>query len=592
MIQTGIRKWSLRFGVGSPPSTGMREGLQWLALARLAVLYVMLAAVVVLQLFPRASLTDGRVSSGYALLTIGFAFNFLYAIFLEKLPARWWLAASHIVFDCAITSAWIVLSPGKDNLFALVFLIQILLVSLTLYQKGAWFAAVASSAAFGYIVHLHSEAYPTPLATWAIFSGIFITVGLVGGYLSEELLRTSESLKEKQKKIERLTALHEEIISNMPTGLLAVDHEMRVNFVNPAGEHILNRRREELVGHPLNEVEAGLLPFFSQLETENIPEPAEENDAFGVLMEKTAVGSDHHRSYFVESKSDKGRARLQQRVELGTGLNRRILRGDVAALGAEAGVGVLLRAGSGGGRVLLFQDVTKLVHLEERLKQNEKLAAVGQLAAGIAHEIRNPLASMSGSIEMLRESLPDSGPFSENRKLMDIAIREIDRLNRLITEFLDFVKPDTFKKTKVDLPWLMGEVVLTMRRQKEGVKKIEIREAYEVGCTAHGNEAKLRQVILNLVVNAFQAMTKDGVVEVGCGKSGSDRVKFWVVDEGQGMNDEVLAHLYEPFFTTKEKGTGLGLATAYKIIEAHQGEIRVSSRAGVGTRFEVFLQAG
>jgi two-component system, NtrC family, sensor histidine kinase PilS len=294
----------------------------------------------------------------------------------------------------------------------------------------------------------------------------------------------------------------------------------------------------------------------------------------------------------VRAKSVKGTARLQQTVAIGKGGKTRLLRGDVASLEAEAGVSPLLLGSTGNGpegaRVLLFQDVTKLLHLEEKLKQNEKLAAVGQLAAGIAHEIRNPLASMSASIEMLKDSFPEASVKGENRRLMEIAIREIDRLNLLITEFLDFVKPEKLKLVDVDLPGLLGDVVLAVRGSKDAKDRVTFHEEFTASA-ARGSAEKLKQVVYNLVVNAVQAMGKGGEVRVGCASVNAQRVKFWVQDQGHGMSEDVLAHLYEPFFTTKDKGTGLGLATAYKIIEAHHGEIRVTSKPGAGTRFEIWL---
>ncbi len=586
-----IKDWKVRFGLGLPPSTGMREALQWLMLARLGVLYIVLTAVVLLQVFRQDGFTGSYVTASYSLLALGFAFNLFFAAFVDWIPLATIVAGVHILFDVMLTSSWIFLtSSNGDNLFALFYLVQILLVSLTLYQKGAWFSTAASSLAFAVVMFLRPTVYPSAFINWMMFSGIFLVVGVVGGYLSEELLRTTESLKEKSRKIEKLTALHESILVNMPTGLLTVDRQMRVNFINPAGEHILGKNSREIVGRSLSEVEPGLLPFFSSIETEGVPDEGEENVDVELRMESamSATASDHPRSFFVQARSNKSQARLQQRVELGEGSHRRMIRGDVAKLDPEAGMGSLLDEEASGARVLLFQDVTKLLHLEERLKQNEKLAAVGQLAAGIAHEIRNPLASMSASIEMLKEGIPVRDANQENQKLMDIAIREIDRLNRLVSEFLDFVKPEKFVPKPVDLRALLSEVGAAVSRSKDFAGH-SYKEELAEGVVASGSENKLKQVVWNLIMNAVQAMGGKGVVVLGCSKVPGGRVKFWVEDQGQGMSEEVQAHLYEPFFTTKDKGTGLGLATAYKIIEAHHGEMRVKSKVQSGTRFDIFL---
>jgi len=224
---------------------------------------------------------------------------------------------------------------------------------------------------------------------------------------------------------------------------------------------------------------------------------------------------------------------------------------------------------------------------EQKLKQHEKLAAVGQLAAGIAHEIRNPLASVSASIEMLRQSPPETLASPENKKLMEIAQKEMGRLNRLITEFLDFVKPETITPVPVDITAMMGEVVISAKQMKECRDRIVFHE--ENGeATALGHSGRIRQVLWNLIMNAVQAIPTQGLLRVGSRTTG-DTAIFWVEDNGVGMKPEVLQHLYEPFFTTKDRGTGLGLATAYKIVEAHRGEIKVTSTPGKGTRVEVHL---
>ena len=132
---------------------------------------------------------------------------------------------------------------------------------------------------------------------------------------------------------------------------------------------------------------------------------------------------------------------------------------------------------------------------------------------------------------------------------------------------------------------------MTFRARREFRNGIEMVENYDHGANASGHPGKLKQVILNLLINAIQAMDRPGKIEVGCSPAGVQRVKIWIEDQGLGMSEEVMAHLYEPFFTTKDKGTGLGLATAYKIVEAHHGELRVTSHLGTGTRFEVYLSA-
>ena len=585
MFEGALQRWRRLFVMEAPPSTGLREGLQWLLFARLGVLFVALTGLVVQQAVGRAS-AHGAALLGYGLLALGFAFNLANAVALPRLRALPWVAGLHVLFDVSLTTTWLLFSGLRESLPALLYLVQILMVALILYQKGAWLSAAAACAAFGLVCAV--VPLPNPWLTWAAYSALFLVLGLVGGYLSEELVRTTSSLEEKSRKIEHLRELHERILAHLPTGLLTVDDTLKVGFVNPAAEHILGRASAELVGAPLPVTLPALMPFFSQLETDDV----KDDEVEGGRSSETSLSATRspHPSFFVSARSGSGRtARLQQRVEIGHGREARVLRGDVAELPAGAGMSALVDEGAIGLRVLLFQDVTKLVHLEERLKSQEKLAAVGQLAAGIAHEIRNPLASMSASIEMLKGALPPGEQQAENRKLMDIAIREIDRLNGLVSEFLDFVKPEMIRQAPVDLAALLSELGTALRNTPDFRARLQLVEQSSPGAVALGSSEKLKQVAWNLLLNAAQAMAGKGTVEMGCGRVSEQWVKFWVCDQGAGMTDEVLGHLYEPFFTTKPKGTGLGLATAYKIVEAHHGQIRVQSTVGLGTRFEVHL---
>lgn len=231
----------------------------------------------------------------------------------------------------------------------------------------------------------------------------------------------------------------------------------------------------------------------------------------------------------------------------------------------------------------------KIKELQTQAKQNEKLAAIGQLAAGIAHEIRNPLASMSASLQLLKDVENQNMNVQENKKLMSITLKEIDRLNGLVTEFLEYVKPSQIKFEKVDLSHILSEIAAAPLVEKKVPITVINKIKPQVYCTA--SPEKIKQIVWNLVINAAQAMQKEGTIELGCLENEDDKsfVKFYVADTGIGMSDKTLSHIFEPFFTTKDKGTGLGLATVYKVVEAMHGKILVTSELGVGTRFEVLI---
>ncbi len=233
--------------------------------------------------------------------------------------------------------------------------------------------------------------------------------------------------------------------------------------------------------------------------------------------------------------------------------------------------------------VFLVKDVTEIRDLEFQKKQNEKLAAVGQLAAGIAHEIRNPLAGISGSVQMLSQDALDE----TQKKLMKIILKEIDRLNLLITDFLDYAKPEKRPDTGMNLKDNLEEVILLVKRHPEISKDFAWDiEMSDVQIT--GFHEKLKQAFLNILINSIQAMkdAKQPRLRIRLTAEGNTGVVS-IADNGSGMNEETKTKMFEPFHTTKVKGTGLGLAVTHKILEMHSAQITVNSEINVGTEFVI-----
>jgi two-component system sensor histidine kinase PilS (NtrC family) len=230
----------------------------------------------------------------------------------------------------------------------------------------------------------------------------------------------------------------------------------------------------------------------------------------------------------------------------------------------------------------LVKDVTDLRALENQLLQTEKLAAVGQLAAGIAHEIRNPLAGISGSIQMLSQ---EHATDPQQKKLMDIVIREIDRLNLLITDFLNYAKPEKSPEQPVDLRPVIEEVLALSRRHPD-VSPGFVWDTDIQSVQVLGFAEKLKQAFYNICINSLQAMKDRPVqkLEVRLSARG-DWAVLSIKDSGAGMSEDTKKKMFEPFHTTKAKGTGLGLAITYKILEVHRAQIDVQSELGVGTEF-------
>jgi two-component system sensor histidine kinase PilS (NtrC family) len=256
------------------------------------------------------------------------------------------------------------------------------------------------------------------------------------------------------------------------------------------------------------------------------------------------------------------------------------------------------------GHTLIFQDITKFKEMEEQMKRVDKMAAVGVLAAGMAHEIRNPLASLSGSIQMLKSelTLDDS-----QQHLMEITLRESERLNALITDFLLFAHPPQTHKILYPIGKIIEETIdlfIHSPSFHDGIRILRPNGSEEMQSSIDPDQ--MRQVFWNLFINAAQAMSDGGEIRVQLRKGNTwggtslplspqlrkkEWVKISIIDSGNGISPEEKEKIFEPFFTTKENGTGLGLSIVHKIIENHNGLIKVESELGRGSTFSIFLPA-
>jgi len=254
-------------------------------------------------------------------------------------------------------------------------------------------------------------------------------------------------------------------------------------------------------------------------------------------------------------------------------------------------IAAVLRDDEGGviGRIALFRDLSELQHLRKEVERSQRLAAVGSLAAGVAHEIRNPLSSLKGFATYFRQRY---GGVPEDVKVADIMIQEVDRLNRVITELLEFSRPMELKRKATDLAGLVRHALGTIEGQARE-RAIAVQSHLPPSIPrAFIDPDRMTQVFLNLFLNALAAMDRGGVLTVGTARQDDDTLRVSVADTGTGIRKEDLGRVFDPYFTTKPSGTGLGLAIVHRIVEAHGGEIRLESEPGKGTTFTILLPIG
>ena len=380
--------------------------------------------------------------------------------------------------------------------------------------------------------------------TVGLFDLAFLVVGLLSARLAERQSRSDVRLIAATQSLATLRALHERIVESIKSGVVTTDLEGRIYTFNAAAEEITGYKRQDVRGQ-----DASIF--------------------FGEIKEIIAGSLDIH--------STQASPRFEADCLTADGLRLR-LGFTISPLFSEAGDTT--------GTVITFQDLTHIRALEETSRRQDRLAAIGRMAASIAHEIRNPLAAMRGSIQMLRADMAND---SSQTELMGIILRESDRLNRIISDFLSYARPRSIIQSKVNAGELLQQTFMLLRHSAEINPSHSIEEQLPSNPTLiNADSEQLQQVFWNLSRNALQAMPAGGTLRATVHKNSNERLRITFSDTGRGMAPEQVEHLFEPFSSTTG-GTGLGLSIVYQIIRDHGGTINVRSREGHGTTITIEL---
>jgi len=483
------------------------------------------------------------------IIAITYLTSIAFGVLLRRgFPARR-VARPMQATDVLVTSLLVYTTGGAESPYIFLYALSIVGAGALSYRRGAVAVTLASISSLIAVALLAwtqvfalpalSQVHPWEqtgvglVRTLGVNLAALVGVGALSFIFGDQLQRGVETLATTRKAAAEVLTLHEDIVRSLASGLITIAPDDLVLTANAAAADILGQPAV-LVGQPIDK----LIPGLSAL----------------IARERGQVR----------------RADLQLANDLTIGVTVSPLR-DVKNH-------VI-------GRVVNFQDLTELRRLEAQSRRSERLATVGQLAAGVAHEIRNPLASISGSIELLRQA---PGATEDDRTLMTIVHREIQRLNVLIGDLLDYANPRPPQLVDFDLGMLIEETLQVARADlafASVTTAMEVERPLEV----HADPAKLRQVLWNLLRNAADAATAGGKhVRVDAHRN-HEATTILVSDDGPGIADDKITHIFDPFFTTKSKGTGLGLAICHAIIAEHQGHIDVSSELGKGTTMEVTI---
>jgi two-component system sensor histidine kinase PilS (NtrC family) len=554
----------------------MVKNVKGLMLGRIIILTLLLTITILFQISKKQFFFIPLTNNLYYFIGIFYLVTIVYALLLRKVKDLYRFALSQIAVDHLFITALIYFTGGKESFFPITYIFSIIASSTIFYKRGALFSASLSSLLYGLLLLLQLHHWINPLGepsiydpsqvfySLIIYMATFYIVAFLSGAISEELKKKKKELIQKQVDYNQLEAFNQNIVQSLDSGLLTIDLDGNINFLNRTAEKILNRDRGSLKGTSIYDLFPRINEVVEQVKLK-VPESSSDYQRYETLL-TNHDGKGIYLGFSISPLTDP--------------------------------------EGSLIGHTLIFQDITKFKEMEEQMKRVDKMAAVGALAAGMAHEIRNPLASLSGSIQMLRAELTLD---ESQQHLMEITLRESERLNALITDFLLYAQPPQSHKILYPVERILEETLdlfIHSPSFRDGIRILRPSPQEETRVWIDPDQMK--QVFWNLFINAAQSMSNGGEIQVQLGRGNAqgitglslssqvkdkEWVKISITDSGSGIPPEEKEKIFEPFFTTKENGTGLGLSVVHKIVENHKGLIKVDSALGRGSTFSIFLPA-
>jgi two-component system sensor histidine kinase PilS (NtrC family) len=549
----------------TPPTTPMpalERSLRWYIAVRLVAVTSVLLPFFLLQLarpdaFPAAA-------THYVVLMAGVTFGAtLVYIGALRLLRRYPFAQAYLQFagDLLLITVMVYYLGGVASPFSLLYLVVIAVASTLLRRRAGvtvascaflLYAALTLSLSTGWLKP--ADPLTEVVSGWRVAYNLaihcfgFYAMALLTSFLARNATRAERELEVKSEHLADLQIVHRDVIQSISSGLITTDLAGVITSVNQAGQAILRRSEGDLIGAPIHD--SGL------------------------------ISADHWASMTAMTSGGETPGRLRVEVQLSFGLETIFIGFSISRLNDAFG--------AHRGYILIFQDLTGWRRLQEELRMKDRMAAVGELAAGLAHEIGNPLAAISGSVQMLAGAAPGDGA---QRRLIDILLKESHRLDRTIKGFLRFARPRERTSVPFDIGHLLAENMELLGNSEE----VSPRHRLEVDLqppSAHlvADPDQVSQIFWNLARNALRAMPNGGVFRL-VGRLDRDVYRLQVVDSGRGMSAAQRANLFHPFQSFFDGGTGIGMAIVYRIVEDHGGHLRADSTPGGGTTITVELPA-
>lgn len=555
---------------GSKEMLYLQRRIKGLLLFRLSLAIFFLVLTLAVQGQRAGHLFSAQLRPLYYFSIILLFFTIFAALSLKHVRHLRGFAYLQLFFDVEAVTTLIFFSGGVESIFSFLYMPVIVSAAILLFRRGSMIIASACALSYGLLLDLQYFQWIVPLQVvgdkgrvqdsgtyfLTLLMSIvgFYLVAYLGGYLAEELQRSSRQIRENWRDFRDLKLLHRSIVESVSSGLLTVSQSGYIVFSNRSAQKLLNLSAEQIEGRPLKTI-------FPELDARmrvltSLPSGYQER---GPVLEREEI--------IYQSPS-----------------------GENVCLGYT--LSPLRRAtGEMWGWVFTFQDLTHVKAMQEEIKRVERSAFAGMVAEEIAHEIKNPLAAISGAVQMLQSEVRDD-PF--HAKLMKIMHREIERIDELITDFLWLARGSSkaAKVEEVSLCEVIDEIIINLRDKNKVKEEHTITRVFEEAPSFLINRGCLRQILWHPMINAVEAMPDGGELTVRIHKEDSTGQCVMVVDiqdSGSGISPEILGKIFDPFFTTKTNSTGLGLSIVNRLMEHIGGRISVHSLKASGACISLFF---
>jgi len=503
-------------------------------------------------------------------------FYFAYALITLFLPAililRKWMSvgllirffpALQTVCEIIVVSSIVYTTGNINSAFSGLFILIIISAALCNNLAGTLGYASLVSIAFSLVIWYGMAIIGQPesslkalenifqsrdAAFYSIFLHIltFYLIAFISGFLVERIKITDRQLADTSLALRMARLETDDILKHLNSGLLTIDRYGKIIYFNRAGEEILGYREEDIKGRYFRDVFEARMPNLAD------------------NLQKVIQSQEHSQRNEVEIVDNSGKS-------IPLGISTSLLIGENKNVR---------------GVIAIFQDLTDTKKMEEKIRAADKLAAVGELSAAIAHEIRNPLAAISGSVEVLKSTLEFTG---ENKRLLDLIIRESTRLNNILSDFLLYARANRTVLNRIELCRLVSDVFEVVRHQPSYNSKVDLQLiSSESFVYVYSDEDHLKQILINLIINSYQAIGgRSGEIYIDLERDEFGKAVIKVVDNGPGIDSKILARIFDPFYSTKKDGTGLGLAIVQRLCNSLNIDLSINTEAGHGTSFNL-----